>query len=85
MKQYIFPAVVYIDDETGLYVLSMKDTLTVIEGDNIEELFVAAKETLKEFVKTSLDMDGEVITPSSFIEIYKKHKTEICLLIDCEI
>ena len=85
MKQYIFPAVIYVDDETGLYVLSMKDTLTVIEGDSIEELFVAAKQTLKEYVKTSLDLDGEVITPSKFIDVYKKHHTEICLLIDCEI
>jgi predicted RNase H-like HicB family nuclease len=85
MKQYVFPAVVYVDDETGLYVLSIKDTLTVIEGDNIEELFFAAKETLKEYVKAALEFDGDVMTPSKFIDVYKKYKTEICLLIDCEI
>ena len=84
MKQYAFPAVVYVDDETGLYVLSMKDTLTVIEGDNIEELFFAAKETLKEYVKTSLDLDGDVLPPTNFIDVYTKHRTEICLIIDCE-
>ena len=83
MKQYIFPAVVYQDDETGLYVLSIKDTLTVIEGDDIEELFFAAKETVREYVKTALEIDGEVLPPTKFIDVYNKHKSEICLLIDC--
>lgn len=86
MKQYIFPAVVYHDDETGLYLLAFKDMTLVVEGETVEEVFKGAKDLLKEYVKTAIDFDGEVLeTPTKFAEIYKKHKTEICLLIDCEI
>ena len=84
MKQYIFPAVVYVDDETGLYVLSMKDITLVVEGDTVEEVFAAAKDTLKLYCQTALDIDGEVVTPTSFAEVYRKHKNNICLLIECK-
>ena len=86
MKQYVFPAVVYQDDETGLYVLAFKDMTLVVEGESVEEVFKGAKELLKEYVKTALDFDGEVyVEPSKFIEVYKKYRTEICILVDCEI
>lgn len=85
MKQYIFPAVVYVDDETGLFVLSMKDITMVVEGNTVEEVFSEAKDTLKLYCKTALDIDGEVITPTRFVDVYKRNRSEICLLVDCEI
>ena len=86
MKQYIFPAVVYIDDETGLYVLAFKDMTLIVEGDSVEEVFTSAKELLREYIQTALEFDGEVLVkPTEFIDVYQKYKSEICLLVDCKI
>ena len=84
MKQYIFPAVVYIDEETDMYVLSLKDITLVVEGYTVEEVFLAAKDTLKLYCKTALYIDGEVLTPTNFIDVYNRNKSEICILVDCE-
>ena len=84
MKQYIFPAVVYVDDETGLFVLSMQDMTLIVEGETVEEVFSEAKNTLKLYCKTALDIDGEVVMPTNFVEVYKRNRQNICLLVDCE-
>ena len=83
MKQYIFPAVVYVDEDTGMYVLSMKDMTLIVEGDSVEEVFAATKDALKLYCQSALDIDGEVVTPTSFEDVYKKHSKDICLLVDC--
>ena len=84
MKQYIFPAVVYVDDETGMFVLSMQDMTLVVEGYSVEEVFSEAKNTLELYCKTALDIDGEVVNSTSFVDVFKRNRNNICLLVDCK-
>ena len=62
----------------------MKDMTLIVEGDTVEEVFAAAKDALKIYCQTSLDIHGEVITPTDFKDVYKKHSKDICLLVDCD-
>ncbi len=84
MKQYIFPAVVYVDDETDMFVLSMQDMTLVVEGNSVEEVFAEAKSTLELYCKTALDLDGEVVTATSYVDVFKRNRGNICLLVDCK-
>ena len=86
MKQYIFPAVFYkgIDDEG--FVVAFDDVDLFCTGTTVEEAYSMAKRMFTDFVKLSLEINGEVEEkPRSYLDSVKHHKGKIVLLISAEI
>lgn len=86
MKQYIFPATFYRDEENDNYIVAFDDLPIYCTGKTIEEAYQTAKKHLKEFCSLSIKMYGDVKEkPNTYLESLKAHKNDIVLLIDVEI
>lgn len=90
MKDLVYPAVLYKDDEkgsnTGWYTISIQDLGIVTEGETIVDAYIKAKEYLCAMVDCAIKFDCEIEAPSDFEEIYKKNNKgkvkNIVLLVD---
>ncbi len=81
-QQFIYPAVIYVDPETGIYVLVIKDVRIVCEGKTVEEAFKTAKEMLELYCECSLEMDCEIEEATSYEVTLKGSEGNIVLLVD---
>ncbi|MCQ2564563.1 MAG: type II toxin-antitoxin system HicB family antitoxin [Clostridia bacterium] len=90
MKNLVYPAVLYKDDErgsnTGWYTISIPDLGIVTEGETIVDAYIKAKEYLCAMVDCAIKFDCDIEAPSSFEKLYaenNKGKTKnIVLLVD---
>ena len=90
MKDLVYPAVLYKDDEkgsnTGWYTIHIQDLGIVTEGETIVDAYIKAKEYLCAMVDCAIKFDCDIEAPSDFEEIYKKNNNgkvcNIVLLID---
>lgn len=81
MKQYVYPAVVYENDDKIL--IGYPDLDIYTEGNTIEESFLFAKEYLKVFLTTAIKHDMDFNLPTKFEKTVDKFKSaKYCLLID---
>lgn len=81
MRQFIYPAVFYFDeDETKVY---FPDLDISTSGDNYDEAFLFAKELLKVYFMYVLTNDFDFNFPSNFADVNKKcGEKEKTMLID---
>lgn len=90
MKELVYPAVLYKDDEngtnTGWYTISIADLGIVTEGETVVDAYIKAKEYLCAMVDCALKFDCEIESPSDFDKVYrdnnKGNKKNIVLLVD---
>ena len=90
MKELVYPAVLYKDDErgtnTGWYTISINDLGIVTEGETIVDAYIKAKEYLCAMVDCAIKFDCEIESPSDFEKVYKENNTgknkNIVLLVD---
>ena len=90
MKDLVYPAVIYKDDEkgsnTGWYTISIQDLGIVTEGETVVDAYIKAKEYLCAMVDCAIKFDCDIEAPSDFEEIYKKNnkgkEKNIVLLVD---
>lgn len=86
MKDLVYPAILYKDDEkgsnTGWFTVSIPDLGIVTEGENVVDAFIKAKEYLCATIECAVKFDCELESPSDFETIYKANKKNIVLLID---
>lgn len=88
MKELVYTAILYKDDEhgtnTGEYTIKIPDLDIVTEGATVVDAFIKAKELLCAMVDCAIKYDCEIEAPSDFDKIYndKKNKKNIVLLID---
>lgn len=90
MKELVYPAVIYKDDErgtnTGWYTISIGDLGIVTEGETIVDAYIKAKEYLCAMVDCAIKFDCEIESPSDFEKIYKENNKgknkNIVLLVD---
>ncbi len=86
MKDLVYPAVVYKDDErttnTGWYTITIKDLDIVTEGETVVDAYIKAKAILCAMVECAIKFDCEIESPSDFEKVYKQNKKDIVLLVD---
>ena len=90
MKDLVYPAVLYKDDErgtnSGWYTISIQDLGIVTEGETIVEAYIKAKEYLCATVDCAIKFDCEIEAPSDFEKVYRANNTgkvkNIVLLVD---
>ena len=90
MKDLVYPAIIYKDDErgtnTGWYTILIPDLNIVTDGETIVDAYIKAKEYLCATVDCAIKFDCEIEAPSEFEKIYKENNTgkskNIVLLVD---
>lgn len=90
MKDLVYPAVLYKDDErgtnSGWYTISIQDLGIVTEGETIVEAYIKAKEYLCATVDCAIKFDCEIEAPSDFEKVYRDNNKgkvrNIVLLVD---
>ena len=90
MRELVYPAVIYKDDEegtnTGWYTIHVVDVGIVTEGETVEDAYVRAKEYLCAMVDCAIKFDCDIESPTDFDKIYAQYnkgkKKHIVLLVD---
>lgn len=84
-QQYIFPAILYKDEENNNYALAFNDIDVFTEGETVEDAFKSAKDYLFAYLKCSMHVNGEIEEATSYIVVKDEHKAEIVLLVDANL
>lgn len=81
MKQFLFPAVFFKEDDK--YIVLFPDLNITTEGDTVEEAFLFAKDSLKVYCSYVEKFDLEIDLPSTFESISAKNPKNLVMMIDC--
>ena len=90
MKELVYPAVIYKDDEkgtnTGWYTIGIEELGLYVDAETIVEAYIKAKEYLCATVDCAIKFDCDIEAPRSFEEVYNENnkgkKKNIVLLVD---
>lgn len=82
---YIYPSVVYKENDDEPYVMVLPDLNIVAEGDTIELSLLDAREQLKMYIQCVKKFGAILPKATDFMEFQITHKNDIMLLVDCEI
>ncbi len=82
---YIYPAVVYKENEDEPFVMVLPDVNIVCEGDTIEETLKEARGQLKVYLQCVKSFGANLAKATDFMEMKERYKNEILLLVECEI
>ena len=82
---YIYPAVVYKENEDEPFVMVLPDVNIVCEGDTIEEALVEARSQLKIYLKCVIKFGANLTRATDFEEFRKEHSKDIILLVECDV
>ncbi|MBQ8749394.1 MAG: type II toxin-antitoxin system HicB family antitoxin [Clostridia bacterium] len=81
---YIYPAVVYKENEDQPFVMVLPDVNIVCEGDTIEEALAEARSQLKIYLDCVKSFGANLAKATDFMKFREKYKNEILLLVECE-
>jgi predicted RNase H-like HicB family nuclease len=84
MKQFVYPVVLYLDEETNCYTVAFHDLDIYTEGDTVEEAFLAAKEFLQAYFECIVEFDEIPEEASTYLQTEKKYEGNIILLVDTD-
>ena len=84
MKDLVYPAVVYKDEDNNGYTIAIHDVGVFVDAETIVEAYIKAKEYLCAMVDCAIKFDCDIESPSDFEAVYKKNTKEknIVLLVD---
>ena len=86
MKDLVYPAVVYKDEDNNGYTIAIHDVGVFVDAETIVEAYIKAKEYLCAMVDCAIKFDCEIEAPSDFEKIYndnnKGNVKNIVLLVD---
>lgn len=79
MKRYVYPMVIF-SDEDDLYTALYPDLNLVASGYSIEEAYMRALDFLSFYLESSLKYDAKIVNNSSYVEIQALNPKKIVLL-----
>ena len=80
MKQFVYPIVLYFDNETNYYTVAFHDLDIYTEGETVEEAFLKAHEFLEAYFDCIVEFNEIPEEASKYLNVLEKHKKEIVLL-----
>ncbi len=84
-QQFVYPAVLYFDEENNNYAVAFNDLDIFTEGDTVEDAFKSAKEYLIAYLECANHINNEIENPTSYIVVKNSHQADIVLLVDGEL
>ena len=85
MKKYVYPAVVYYDEEAHVYVISIEDLGVIVEGDTVEEAHRRAGKFMDTYLQTALREELDVPEATPFDDMVSAHPKEMVVLVESTI
>lgn len=86
MKNLVYPAVLYKDDENAGYTIVIQDLGIVTDGETVVDAYIRAKEYLCAMVDCAIKFDCDIEAPTEFETVYKDNNKgkikRIVLLVD---
>ena len=82
MKKYVYPAVVYYDEEAQVYVICVEDLGVIVEGDTVEEAHKLAGKFMDIYLKTAIKEELEIPEATPFDDVVKNHPKEMAVLVE---
>ena len=83
-QQYMFPAVLYYDEDNNNYAVAFKDIDVFTEGDTVEDAYLSAKDYLIAYLQFSKHLNNEIEKATSYVIVKQEHPNDIVLLVNCE-
>lgn len=83
MKKYVYPAIIYYDSESEVYVLVIEELALCVEGDSVEQVHEKAGVYLQIYVNEAIKEDIEITTPRDFNQVATENPKQICVLVEC--
>lgn len=84
MKRYVYPAIVYSDEDDSFTVF-FPDLGIIAEGSTAEEAYVKAKDMMKDFFELSNKYSSYIPDATPFDDIQSKNPNKKVMLIDVEL
>lgn len=85
MKSYVYPAVLFPDNEIGGFTIAIYDLSLFNEGDSVEEAHIVMQDMLTSYIETSLKYNLELPAPSDFDAVMKKYPQNLCILVEAKL
>ena len=86
MKDLVYPAIIYKDENNQGFTIAIHDLGIVTDGETVVDAYIKAKEYLCAMVDCAIKFDCDIEAPSDFEVIYKKEQKgkekNIVLLVD---
>ena len=82
MKQFIYPAIYYADNENETSTLLLPDPDIIASSDTVENAFISAKDHLQSYVDWSIKFGGEISEATSFKDTAALNPKRDVLLVD---
>lgn len=82
MKKFVYPAVVYYDEDALVYVIHIEDLGIVVEGDTVEEAHKRAGQFMDVYLETALKEELEITEPTEFDKMVSNHPKEMVVLVE---
>ena len=82
MKQFIYPAIYYADNENETSTLLLPDPDIIASSDTVENAFISAKDHLQSYVDWSIKFGGEISEATSFKDTAALNPKRDILLVD---
>jgi len=80
VKQFVYPIVLYFDNETNYYTVAFHDLDIYTEGETVEEAFLKAHEFLEAYFDCLVEFNETPEEASKYLKVLEKHKKDIVLL-----
>ena len=77
-QQYVYPAVLYYDEENNNYAVAFNDLDIFTEGDSVEGAFKSAKDYLIAYLECSNHINNELENPTSYVVVKINIKLILC-------
>ena len=85
MKAYVYPAVLYKDEEVGGFTIAIFDLSLFNEGDTVEEAHKIMQSMLVSYVETCLKYGIELPPPSDFNKVIEANPKNLCILVEAQV
>lgn len=82
MKQFVYPIVLYFDNDASCYTVAFHDLDIFTEGDTVEEAFLKAKEFLEAYLDCSVEFNETPEAATEYLKVAKESGENIVLLIE---
>lgn len=85
MKSYVYPAVLFPDNEIGGFSIAIYDLSLFNEGDSVEEAHAIMQNMLTSYIETCLKYNIELPVPTDFNAFMKKYPKNLCILVEAKL
>lgn len=85
MKTFKYPAVIFVDEDTGSTVMAIYDLSLFVEGDTVEEAHKKMEELLATHMSIALKNDLTFNEPTPFNDVLASYPRQLCVLVDAKL